>query len=59
MVFLMLPGDAIRTKEVLEKSGVLKSKCDDAIFYWLSNGKLEGYYPVMLMILSGEALSTL
>ena len=42
MVFLMLPGDAIRTKEVLEKSGVLKTKFDDAIFYWLSNGKLEG-----------------
>ena len=32
----------LRIKEVLEKSGMLKSKFDDAIFYWLSNGKLEG-----------------
>ena len=31
----------LRIKEVLEKSGVLKSKFDGAIFYWLSNGKLE------------------
>ena len=26
---------------VLEKSGMLKSKFDDAIFHWLLNGKLE------------------
>ena len=32
----------LRIKEVLEKSVMLKSKFDDAIFYWLSNGKLEG-----------------
>ena len=32
----------LRIKEVLEKSGMLKSKFDDAIFYWLSNRKLEG-----------------
>ena len=29
-------------KEVLEKSGMLKSKFDNSIFYWLSNKKLEG-----------------
>ena len=32
----------LRIKEVLEKSGMLKSKFDDAIFYWFSNWKLEG-----------------
>ena len=28
--------------EVLEKPGILKSKFDNAIFYWRSNKKLEG-----------------
>ena len=32
----------LRIKEVLEKSGMLESKIDDAIFYWFSNWKLEG-----------------
>ena len=32
----------LRIKEVLEKSGMLKSKFVDAIFYCFSNGKLEG-----------------
>ena len=32
----------LRIKEVLENSGMLKSKFDNAIFYWLSNGNLEG-----------------
>ena len=32
----------LRMKEALEMSGMLKSKFDDAIFYWLSNVKLEG-----------------
>ena len=32
----------LRIKEAFEMSGMLKSKFDDAIFYWLSNVKLEG-----------------
>ena len=31
----------LRIKEVLEQSGMLKSKFGDSMFYWLSNGKLE------------------
>ena len=49
----------LRIKEVLEKSGMLKSKFDDAIFYWLSNGKLEGLLCCYVDNLPGEALSTL
>ena len=31
----------LKVKEVLEASGAIKSKFDDAIFYWLCKGNLE------------------
>ena len=32
----------LKVKEILEASGATKSKFDDAIFYWLCKGNLEG-----------------
>ena len=32
----------LRIKDVIEMSDMLKSTFEEAIFYWLSNGKLEG-----------------
>ena len=48
----------LRIKEVLEKSGMLKSKFD-VIFYCLSNRKLKGLLCCHVDDLSGVALSTL
>ena len=45
--------------EVLEKPGILKSKFDNAIFYWLSNKKLEGVLRCLVDDVAWGAVSTL
>ena len=40
MVSVMLPGH-VTSNKLFRSLGMLKSKFDDGMFYWVSNGKLE------------------